>query len=213
MNARQRLFAALNGEPTDHVPIWLLFPYHPTSYYADVRREPSYRAVFEASLRYAITLNRRNPHVPLFGPEVRQWRESMTAGDEQIERDIVEYRGRRLYAEVRRQADSATVKRLLCSADDLEFFCSLPLNTDPDAITAQLDAQLPGYLRERAEFPEEYGAMMLDLGEPVGPLYHASKLEEYAVWSLTHNDLIAGWFDRWLKGEPEWWESMYGEQR
>ena len=68
MNARERLFAVLNGEPTDHVPIWLLFPYHRTGYYGDVRDEPSYRPVFEASKQYAIMLNRRNPRVPLFAP-------------------------------------------------------------------------------------------------------------------------------------------------
>jgi len=196
MNARERLFAALNGEPTDRTPIWLLFPYHRTGYYGDVRAEPSYRAVFEASKQYAIMLNRRNPRVPLFAPEVKQWREMATEGDERIERDLLEYRGRRLCAEVRHQAGSTAVKRLLCTAADLEFYCALPLNTDPAAITAQLDAQLPTYLQERDEFPSELGAMMLDLGEPVGALYGVSKLEEYAVWSLTHNDLIADWFDR-----------------
>jgi len=196
MNARQRLFAVLSGEPTDHTPIWLLFPYHRTSYYGDVRNEPSYRPVFEASKQYAIMLNRRNPRVSLFAPEVKQWHETATEGDERVERDLLEYRGRRLYAETRRGRWETTVKRLLCTAEDLEFYCSLPLNTAPAAITAQLDAQLPGYLQERAEFPEEYGAMMLDLGEPVGALYGVSKLEEYAVWSLTHSDLIADWFDR-----------------
>ncbi len=196
MNARQRLFAVLNGEPTDHVPIWLLFPYHRTSYYGDVRAEPSYRPVFEASKQYAIMLNRRNPHVSLFAPEVKQWREAWTEGSDRIEREFLEYQGRRLYSEIRRHSWGTDIKRLLCSADDLEFYCSLPLNTDSDTITAQLDAQLPTYLQERAEFPEEYGAMMLDLGEPVGALYGVSKLEEYAIWSLTHSDLIVDWFDR-----------------
>jgi hypothetical protein len=196
MTPRERLFAALNGEPTDRIPIWLLFPYHPTAYYGDVRREPSYRPVFEAAERYAMTLNRRNPRVSLFAPDVRQWHESETVGETRIERDILEYRGRRLCAEIRRQPWGANVKRLLCAAEDLEFYCSLPLNTDPDAIAGQLDQQLPAYLRERAEFPIELGAMMLDLGEPVGALYSVSKLEEYAVWSLTHADLITAWFDR-----------------
>ena len=196
MNARERLFAVLNGEPTDHVPIWLLFPYHRTGYYGDVRDEPSYRPVFEASKQYAIMLDRRNPRVPLFAPEVKQWHEAWTEGDDKVEREFLEYQGRRLYSEIRRHSWGTDIKRLLCTADDLEFYCSLPLNTDPDAITAQLDAQLPTYLQERAEFPEEYGAMMLDLGEPVGALYGVSKLEEYAVWSLTHSDLIVDWFDR-----------------
>jgi len=195
MNSRERLFAALNGEPTDRVPIWLLFPYHRTGYYGDVRDEPSYRPVFEASKQVAIMLDRRNPRVPLFAPEVKQTHEAWTEGDDRVERDLLEYQGKRLYSEISRHSWGTDIKRLLCTSDDLEFYCSLPLNTDPDAITAQLDAQLPNYLQERAEFPEEYGAMMLDLGEPVGSLYGVSKLEEYAVWSLTHPDLIEDWFD------------------
>jgi hypothetical protein len=98
MNARERLFAALKGGPTDRVPIWLLFPYHRTSYYADVRNEPSYRPVFEASKQYAIMLDRRNLHVSLFARVVQHRREVWSEGDERIERDLLEYRGRRLYA-------------------------------------------------------------------------------------------------------------------
>lgn len=196
MNARERFFAVMNGEPTDHVPIWLLFPYHATSYYADVRSEPSYRAVFEASKRYAITLNRRNPEVKLFSPEVREWKEECREGDDSVERWCIEYKGRRLYAEIRRNAYETTVKRLLRDHDDLECFCSLPINDDPAAIAAELDAQLPTYLKEMNEFPIEYGAMMLDLGEPITHLYHASKLEEYAIWSLSHSDLIVDFLNR-----------------
>ncbi len=196
MNGRERLFAALSGRPTDHVPIWLLFPYHRTGYYGDVRGEPSYRPVFEAANQYAITLDRRNPGVPLFAPEVKAWTEDTHDDGDQVERECLEYRGRRLVAETRRGRWGTTVKRLLCSDDDLEFYCSLPLNVDPTRIEAQLDAQMPQYRRECAEFPLELGSMMLDLGEPVGPLYHAAKLEEYAVWSLTHPALIADWFER-----------------
>ena len=36
MTPWQRLFAALEGEPTDRVPVWLLFPYHRFSSYVDV---------------------------------------------------------------------------------------------------------------------------------------------------------------------------------
>jgi hypothetical protein len=196
MNGRERLFAVLNGQPTDHVPVWLLFPYHPTDYYGDVRCEPSYRPVFDAAQRYAITLNRRNPGVPLFAPEVRAWQERGSEDGVEIEASWLEHRGRRLHAEIRRSAHGTSVKRLLCSDDDLEFFCSLPLNLDAGRIEAQLDAQWPAYRRECEEFPLELGAMMLDLGEPVVSLYQASKLEEYAIWSLTHADLISDWFER-----------------
>ncbi|HEY9075387.1 MAG TPA: uroporphyrinogen decarboxylase family protein [Anaerolineaceae bacterium] len=196
MNPRQRLFAILNGEPLDHVPVWLLFPYHRTSYYGDVRCEPSYRQVFEASQKYAITLNRRNPRVALFSPEVSEWSEVSQEGEEFIERSCLEYKGRRLCAETRRQKHATIVKKLLCSEADLEFFCSLPVNQDPAAITAELDAQMPAYRQEMAEFPLDLGAMMLDLGEPINPLYHVSTPEEYSIWSLTHADLVVDFLER-----------------
>jgi hypothetical protein len=196
MNARERLFAALNGEPTDRTPIWLLFPFHHMSCYGDVRHEPSYRTVFEASKKYAIMLNRRSPRVPLFAPDVRDRIENVTEGDEDVERRALEYKGKRIFSETRRGRYGSTVKRLLSSDEDLEFYCSLPLNLDADAITTEMDRQLPGYLHERAEFPPEYGAMMLDLGEPIGALYGASQLEEYAIWSVTHSDMVEDFLGR-----------------
>jgi uroporphyrinogen-III decarboxylase len=38
--------------------------------------------------------------------------------------------------------------------------------------------------------------MMLDLGEPVGALYHASDLTQYPLWSLTHTDIVRQLLDR-----------------
>jgi hypothetical protein len=196
VNARERLFAVLNGEPTDHVPIWLLFPYHRTSYYGDVRVEPSYLPVFEASKKYAIMLNRRNPRISTFSPEVKTWEEVFFENGEDVQRSFVEFRGRQIFSETRKQKFSTQVKKLLASPEDLEFYCSLPVNLDQNRIVAELNTHLPQYLQEQAEFPIEFGAMMLDLGEPVGALYGISKLEEYAVWSLTHSDMIVDFFDR-----------------
>ena len=40
MTPRERLLAALDGRPTDRVPLWLLFPFHPLNCYVDVRQHP-----------------------------------------------------------------------------------------------------------------------------------------------------------------------------
>lgn len=72
--------------------------------------------------------------------------------------------------------DSSLEKKLLVTDDDLEFFCSLPIDLNTPRIYAQLNAYLPLYLRELKEFPLVLGAMMLDLGEPIESLYHASNL-------------------------------------
>lgn len=195
MSPRERLFASLEGRETDRVPVWLLFPFHSTSYYADVRTQPSYRDVFEASQRYAFTLNRRNLSVPFFTPEVETRDEHFMRDGTEVTRHTLSFRGHRLASESSRGAETK-VSKLLKDEDELEAYCSFPVLTDERAIRAKLDEQLPQYERERREFPMDLGAMMLDLGEPIGPLYGASKLEEYAVWSITHDELVRGFLDR-----------------
>jgi len=190
MNARQRLMAALSGEGSDHVPIWLLFPYHTTGYYVDVRTLPVYRPVFEASKHYAIMLNRRNLGAPAHTEAVTQQSETLTEAGRTIRRRTLTHGGRRLVSEVSEGPGGTQIRKLLQSDEDLEIYCSLPALRDKAAIEAALEAQMARYRQEQAGFPAEYGAMMLDLGEPISSLYHDSNLEDYAIWSLTHGDLV-----------------------
>ncbi len=157
MTNRERLLAALRGEPVDRPPVWLLFPWHRTTYYTDVRAEPSYREVVEAQLRHASVLDRRNFDLSPFALPPPQG--------------------------------------LLRSEEELDRFMDLPI-LEGAALDAALEAFLPPYLAERAEFPPDAGAMMLDLGEPVGVLYHASDLNEYPIWSLTRREEVAAFLRR-----------------
>ena len=190
MTNRERLFAALEGRPLDRVPIWLLFPYHRTGYYVDVRTNPCYRHIFEASQEMAIMLDRRNLKTQVWGPGVVETDETVVEQGWQVHRHTLQYRGERLVAEYRSHGREIQIKKLVETEADLEVFCSLPVNTDAPAIRAGLDAQLPQYWQERAEFPAECGAMMLDLGEPISVLYHNANLTEYPIWSLSHRDLV-----------------------
>lgn len=201
MNARERLFAALNGEPTDRVPAWLLFPYHRTSYYADVRTLPAWQEVFKLSLEKAITLNRRNLAAPLFEPEVETSHAEFEENGAKVSRTVYEWKGRRLFAETSISPEETKVKRLLESEEDLETFCSFPVLTDRKAVERHLDARKAAYDAERKEFPEELGAMMLDLGEPIGPLYHNANLEELSIWSVTRPELIEGFLERVMEAK------------
>jgi hypothetical protein len=196
MTPRERLFAALDGRSTDRPPVWLLFPYHRVPYYADVRAEPSYAPVVEAATRQAVALDRRSLGARLFAPDVEDTTERTTEGGVTVTRRTVRYRDRELRAEQRAGPAGTEVKRLLTTDEDMEAFLSLPLETDPDRLCAQLDAALPDHLSKRAAFPPERGATMLDLGEPVNVLYHSADLESYAVGSLTHTDAICDFLDR-----------------
>jgi uroporphyrinogen-III decarboxylase len=190
MSPRERLFAVLAGQPTDRVPIWLLFPYHRTSYYTDVRTNPYYQDLHALSLQETITLDRRNLSVPIWTPEVMRAWETINDGGSVIRRETIKYGAVHLVGETRCGPDGSTIKKLLDTVDDLEAYLTLPVETDVGRITAALDAQLPAYRAECAEFPLSRGAMMLDLGEPIGSLYSAANLNEYPVWSLTHSEAI-----------------------
>jgi len=181
----------LSGEPTDTVPIWLLFPYHPAGYYVDVQTHPQYRPVLDYSAESGvIILNRRNLGVPLYTGEVQREREEIHAAMGTCCRQTMRF------GEETVIADPSIGKRFLASDEDLLTFCSFPLEADEAIVARQLEEQLPDYRREKDEFPEEYGAMMLDLGSPVNTLYHLSNLEEYAIWSITQAGTIEKWLDR-----------------
>ena len=66
-------------------------------------------------------------------------------------------------------------------------------------ITAALAQKIAAWRREAAEFPQHLGAMMSDLGEPIGVLYHQANLEEYALWSLTMPDTVIAILDRLME--------------
>ncbi|MFH1477374.1 MAG: uroporphyrinogen decarboxylase family protein [Verrucomicrobiota bacterium] len=200
MTHRERLFAVLEGRPTDCVPIWLLFPYHAQACYVDVHHNPCYTSLFEASKRYALMLDRRSLYAELFMPEVQKTKETICGPSGSIQRTTLRYGEHCLQAETReRDGQVEVVKHLLQDETDLMTFAQLSVNVDPAAIRRELDAQLANYLQEKSEFPEEYGAMMLDLGEPIGTLYSSANLLEYPVWSLTQNDCVVGILSRLME--------------
>lgn len=199
MTPRERLFAILGDQPVDRVPIWLLFPYHKTSYYVDVRTHPAYRPVYEASKDKAIMLDRRNLGVPAWGPEVDIARETANEDGWTVERTRIRWRDVELTSETRRRGDECVIKKLLEDEDDLAAFVRMPKIEDPADIVAALDRRLPAYQAERAEFPARFGAMMLDLGEPVNAIYHSANLEEFAVWSLTCPELVEEALEREMR--------------
>lgn len=168
MTNRERILGTLRGENVDRTPIWLLFPWDKTGYYTDVRSEPSFAPVVAEMKEKASILNRRNFDIDPFATDLRS-------------------------AFPRKRFVSG---RFLDSEEDLEVFLDLPVLDDPRAVDAALDPLLSRYLAERDAFPHDSGAMMLDLGEPIVTLYHASNLLEYPIWSVTHRDEISAFLRR-----------------
>lgn len=191
MTPRERLLCALEGRENDTTPVWLLFPHHPTGYYVDVRNHRQYRRVFDhACQQGVITLNRRSMGVDLHTDDVIYANEIVPGPNGMCNRQIIRYKGIEIISE------SPHGKKLLASDEDLEAFCSLPIQIDEAILAAQMDRQIDRYMKERAEFPLESGSMMLDLGSPINTLYHSADLNIYPIWSLTHSSEINEWMDR-----------------
>ncbi len=199
MDARQRLFATLRGEPTPETPIWLLFPHHRLGCYVDVMALSAYAPVVRMVQERCITLDRRSIAVRCFAPEVEERHETQRDGDTLIRRRTLTWRGHRLTEERCTSPQGDSHHALLVDDDDLDLYLSLPLNDDPRAIRAELEAHLPQLRAERATFPLALGATMFALGEPINPLYHDSNLESFACWSLTHDPQIVDWLDRRMR--------------
>jgi uroporphyrinogen-III decarboxylase len=196
MNARQRLFAALEGRETDKTPIWLLFPYHTTGYYTDVRNNPYYTRIVSMAEKYTITLDRREMGASLFVPEVKMEGKSFMEGGVKITRTVLKYKGRQLLSETRCGKEETMVSKLIKNEDEMNFYCSLPVNIDRCRIEDEMKDKIEKHLVERSEFPEELGSMMLSMSEPISNLYHSSNLEEFAIWSLTCPDIIKDFLER-----------------
>lgn len=196
MTNRERLFAVLNGEPVDRVPIWLLFPYHKLGCYVDIPNIPQYKPIWDAALEHTIMLDRRSPSTNLFTDEVMQRKEKVEENGWEINRNIKEYQGKVLISENRTKDGKTEITKFIDNEKDLELYCSLPINTDKESIYAEMSEQMEKYLQEKEEFPEHMGSMMLCLGEPIGALYGASNLTEYPIWSITHDELIIDFLDR-----------------
>lgn len=199
MTPRQRLFHALDGETTDRVPVWLLFPFHPTGYYVDVRTHPDYQRAFEFSQEQGvIMLNRRNLGVRLHTPDVTSEEEELSTLQGTMRRRTMRHNDLRVHSDQPRTPAMAG-KKLLSSDEDLEVFCRFPIQENETALTASMEEQLGQYREEQAQFPLDCGAMMLDLGSPVNALYHAANLEDYAIWSLSQSSRIEEWLERRMR--------------
>lgn len=200
MTQRERLMAFLNNEPCDRTPVWLLFPYHTTGGYADLRTLPRYKPVYDAALQTAVFLDRRRFSAPLFTPDVVQATEELTEGSDRVTRTTIRFKNVELFSESRTGPSGSRKKPFLTSDEDLDAYMSLPLECDEKRIKAALDKQIEVWRREAAEFPAYLGAMMNDIGEPIRFIYHYSDLEQFAIWSMTRDEDIRKLLDALMAG-------------
>lgn len=190
MTGRQRLMAFLDGQQPDRTPVWLLFPYHSLSFYADVRNLPDYQPIWARALQKTVWLDRRTFSAPRYTCEVVAENSESVEDGQRVIRDTLSYKGTCLRRELRQGATGVFRKNFLACDDDLREYLEFPIERDSTIIEAALAPQVARWRSEAAEFPEHLGAMMTSLGEPVKMLHAVSKHEELSVWSVTASDQV-----------------------
>ncbi len=185
MTSRERLTRFFAGRDIDRVPVWLLAPFHRLMCYADLYNLPAYKPVTDAIARNADTFDRRGPatgfcynmNPDIVTEPIRTPERSGTA---------VRHGSLRLEKYTERRGGRTNVRFYVNDPSDLKDILSIPYVPQiPDADTLR---------REKAELGDQ-GLFMLDLGDPLVPLYHLASAENFSMWTLTDLDALLEFTD------------------
>jgi hypothetical protein len=191
MTSRERLFRLFRNEETDRLPVWLLFPFHPNTFYADVYRNPAYKPLLPYVEQFCDTFDRRSyPGGPLFcfngNPGVIQ--RTVTEEINGVPSEIREvcYKDLVMRRFVETTPAGKLIRHFVDDPEKLKEIAAIPyVFPEPD---------FTPFYRERDELGDK-GLMMMDLGDPLVPLYNLASAEDFAVWTLTDYDAMLEFTD------------------
>ncbi len=189
LSSRERLTRLFNGQEIDRVPIWLLFPYHKYGSYVDVYKLPCYKKVTDYIEKYCDTFDRRsydtgfcynaNPHISTY------WKDRQDNANT-CKECIIEYKDIRFNKFISRGPDGARVKYLVDDIEDLGKILSIPYKAPkPD---------LSSYFIEKEELGDK-GLMMVNLADPLGPLYSIMSAADFSMATITDYERLIKFTD------------------
>lgn len=185
LTSRQRLLRLWNGQDIDRVPIWLLAPYHRLEYYADLYNIPAYRPLTEAIDQFCDTMDRRRPNLGFCynaNPDICY----TPIHEPGKEGTRVTYKDLSFEKVIRKEHGRTSLQFFVEDPEELEAIANIPFVPHlPDAATLR---------REKEELGER-GLLMMDLGDPLEPLYHLCSAENFSMWTLTDLDALLKFTD------------------
>lgn len=189
MNSRERLTRLFNGQELDRIPIWLLAPYHKLGCYADIYNLPCYKKITEAIDKHCDTFDRRGFDTGFCyssSSEIKRTRVQKIENGNTIAEEIIAYKGVTFVKRQSKGKDGTKIKCLVDDIDDLDKILNMPYKpVEPDVYQ---------YFREKEELGNR-GLMMIDIGDPLLPLYHLMSAEDFSIFSLTDYDAILKFTD------------------
>lgn len=191
MTSKERLTGLFSHQALDHVPIWLLFPYHRLGCYADVYNLPSYRPLLPYIAQLCDTFDRRSYGRGAFcyndNPEITMETRTETMHGVPTEVREVRYHDLVLRHFIETTPAGKQIRHYVQDPALLERIADIPY------VAPQPD--FSPYACERAELGDK-GLMMMDLGDPLCPLYNLCSAEDFAIWSLTDYEAMLAFTDR-----------------
>jgi uroporphyrinogen decarboxylase len=185
MTSRERLWAVLNGQEPDRVPIWMLYPREELPYYVDVHNLPSYARVMPLIWAETDWLDRRGIPTPPFYTSAAQIESQVDIRDGwTVTRRVLHTPLGDLTSEHRLEAENAsgaTTEYYCRDISDLEKVLSIPYEPAEPDLTAFHDA---------GARLGEAGLMMVSLSMPIGVAYGLTHPQTFAIWSLTERDML-----------------------
>jgi uroporphyrinogen decarboxylase len=185
MTSRERLWAVLNGQEPDRVPIWMLYPREQYGSYVDVHTLPSYARVMPHIWNRTDWLDRRNIGRGAFYSSAADIETSVEEHDGwTVTRNILHTPLGDLTAEHRQDQENAAGARTehYCKEiDDLEKVLSVPYEPVEPDLTA---------FDEAAAKLGDAGLMMVNIGMPIGVVYGLAHPETFAIWTLTERETL-----------------------
>ena len=193
INSRERLTRLFNGQETDRIPIWLLAPYHKLGCYADIYNIPCYEPITKAIEQYCDTFDRRgfnNGFCYNYNPEIKYDYKTVTENGNTRNQATLSYKDFSLTRYTSFGSGGTKTKFFVDEIEQLDKILEIPyVPPTPD---------FSSYFIEKDELGNK-GLMMIDIGDPLLPLYGIMCAEDFSIFSLTDYDKILEFTDEMYK--------------
>ncbi len=189
LTSRERLSRLFNGEEIDRIPIWLLAPYHPIGCYVDIYNTPCYKPIVEYISKYCDTFDRRSPDSGFcfnVHPDILRKTIVEEHAGNRITKDIIQYKDITFEKHISTGRDGTRIKPLLEEPEELDKILSIPYQPPKP--------NMDQFFKEEQELGDK-GLMMVDLGDPLAPLYSLTSAGNFSLWTAIDYDRLLYFLD------------------
>lgn len=189
MTHKETLIRLFSGKEIERVPIWLLNPFHKVSFYTDVYHNPNYAKLLPYLDQHCVTLDRRDYGSGIHyngNPDIKHVYNTYEKDGNTYQEEQISYKDFKLTSYVRTGKDATYKKYFAEDIDVLDDIMNSPYKP------VKIDLSI--YEKEKAALGDR-GLMMMDLGDPLTPLYHLMSAEDFSIYTITEYEKMLEFLD------------------